>query len=252
MSVIFINPYRFAAPWTPAALTTALWLDAADVSTITSSSGRISQWSDKSGNNRHATQSTTAQQPKVTSNALNGLSVVEFDPASNTYQRLTFSRLQNLGHVFFVAKKNNADDSSTILTDGSAQDLRGVFLGSGTGSNFVVQQISPTISTATRNVWHIAEVATDGINATVGIDTGRSTQSDADLMSCSDIGWYPNANGGFVNQYSFRGQIGEIVVSVSVLTEITRQKLEGYLAHKWGLTANLPSNHPYKTAAPTV
>ena len=28
------------------------------------------------------------------------------------------------------------------------------------------------------------------------------------------------------------------------------EKLEGYLAHKWGLTANLPTNHPYKDYAP--
>ena len=31
-----------------------------------------------------------------------------------------------------------------------------------------------------------------------------------------------------------------------------RQKLEGYLAHKSGLTANLPADHPYKTTPPTV
>jgi len=30
----------------------------------------------------------------------------------------------------------------------------------------------------------------------------------------------------------------------------TRQKLEGYLAHKWGLTNNLPSGHPYKYEPP--
>lgn len=29
-----------------------------------------------------------------------------------------------------------------------------------------------------------------------------------------------------------------------------RQKAEGYMAHKWGLTANLPSGHPYKSSAP--
>ena len=27
----------------------------------------------------------------------------------------------------------------------------------------------------------------------------------------------------------------------------TRQNMEGYLAHKWGLLDNLPSDHPYKT-----
>ena len=30
-----------------------------------------------------------------------------------------------------------------------------------------------------------------------------------------------------------------------------RQRIEGYLAHKWGTTALLPAAHPYKSAAPT-
>ena len=29
------------------------------------------------------------------------------------------------------------------------------------------------------------------------------------------------------------------------------EKVEGYLAHKWGLTDNLPNNHPYKNKVPT-
>ncbi len=34
-------------------------------------------------------------------------------------------------------------------------------------------------------------------------------------------------------------------------TDITDvQKAEGYLAHKWGLTSNLPVSHPYKSSAP--
>jgi hypothetical protein len=34
------------------------------------------------------------------------------------------------------------------------------------------------------------------------------------------------------------------------MTTADRQRVEGYLAHKWGLTANLPADHPYKNAAP--
>ena len=29
------------------------------------------------------------------------------------------------------------------------------------------------------------------------------------------------------------------------------EKAEGYLAHKWGMTSNLPVSHPYKNTAPT-
>jgi hypothetical protein len=36
----------------------------------------------------------------------------------------------------------------------------------------------------------------------------------------------------------------------AALSEADRQKVEGYLAHKWGQTALLPSGHPYKAVAP--
>lgn len=51
--------------WTPTVLGSALslWLDAADASTITLNGSTVSQWNDKSGNGRHATQATAANQP---------------------------------------------------------------------------------------------------------------------------------------------------------------------------------------------
>jgi hypothetical protein len=44
---------------------------------------------------------------------------------------------------------------------------------------------------------------------------------------------------------SIDGYIGEVVL-VREITLATRQKLEGYLAWKWGLAANLPPDHPYR------
>ena len=37
-----------------------------------------------------------------------------------------------------------------------------------------------------------------------------------------------------------------------VLTDLERQKFEGYLAHKWGFQASLPDTHPYRNAPPVV
>lgn len=58
--VSFLTPPQL---WTPANITTALWLDANDSSTITLNGSTVSQWSDKSGNARHATQGVGANQP---------------------------------------------------------------------------------------------------------------------------------------------------------------------------------------------
>lgn len=55
-----------------------------------------------------------------------------------------------------------------------------------------------------------------------------------------------------INLFSLTGQEGEFIFLVEVPSVSTRQKFEGYLAHKWGLVVNLDVSHPYKTAAPTV
>ena len=60
--------------WTPAQITTALWLDAADAATLydaTSggnlvvSGGAVARWNDKSGNSRNATQASASLRPTV-------------------------------------------------------------------------------------------------------------------------------------------------------------------------------------------
>jgi hypothetical protein len=49
---------------------------------------------------------------------------------------------------------------------------------------------------------------------------------------------------------AFKGYIGEVITYPSVLTDTNRQKIEGYLAWKWGLQGSLPIGHPYKNAPP--
>jgi len=44
----------------------------------------------------------------------------------------------------------------------------------------------------------------------------------------------------------FDGQISEVLVYTSYLSQSDRQKIEGYLSCKWGLQQNLPSSHPFK------
>ena len=61
-----------AVAWSPTSLgnSLALWLDASDASSITSSGGLVSQWNDKSGNNRHATQTNAGSRPSVSASGI--------------------------------------------------------------------------------------------------------------------------------------------------------------------------------------
>jgi hypothetical protein len=59
--------------------------------------------------------------------------------------------------------------------------------------------------------------------------------------------------GGRADQFGplwFAGRLGEVIVYNSNLSTDDRQIVEGYLAWKWGLQANLPSTHPYKNKNP--
>lgn len=45
--------------------------------------------------------------------------------------------------------------------------------------------------------------------------------------------------------------LGEMIILDGVPSTSDRQRVEGYLAHKWLLTGSLPADHPYKSTAPT-
>ena len=67
---------------------------------------------------------------------------------------------------------------------------------------------------------------------------------DGDTSGWTDfrIGNYPS--------YEFAGAFHEIIFLEGEIEYVTRNRIEGYLAHKWGLTSNLPAGHPYKDIAP--
>ena len=71
-----------------------LWLDAEDLSTITESSGAVSQWNDKSGNGQNAAQGIGSAQPTTGSRTLNGRNAIDFD-GSAEYMDIPFSSLLN-------------------------------------------------------------------------------------------------------------------------------------------------------------
>ena len=49
---------------------------------------------------------------------------------------------------------------------------------------------------------------------------------------------------------NFNGEIYEVMVFAKKLNDFAVRRLEGYLAYKWGASANLPSDHPFKTVRP--
>jgi hypothetical protein len=83
-----------------------------------------------------------------------------------------------------------------------------------------------------------------GINGTLP-STLNDSQSGT-MAPCSNIVLGANDNAGV----PFSGSYAEILFFSTFLQPQQREQVEGYLAWKWGLVANLPSDHPYKNVLP--
>ena len=100
----------------------ALWLDGSDASTLTlDGSNRVSQWRDKSGNVRHAANSTLAEQPVAVAAALNGLRVVRFTTASLLRSQDVLRGITNAAEVFVVASATASQTGDTFLFGADSQ-----------------------------------------------------------------------------------------------------------------------------------
>jgi len=236
--------------WTPAEITTAFWLDAADANNITVSSGKVSQWSDKSGNSRHATQGTADNQPAYVTGALNGLPVLSFDGSNDEMAIANMTDVTNFAfHV--VLTITNTGDNGAVLTicngDAHPNDPRRVrmlqmyttlqFGASGSAGD----AISPDTTQDEYNLfqWRQESGVTYRFNGdeSAGI-VYPASQSNGPKYALGSDGY---ARGWF--------NIAEIVATPTFSSGNT-EKIEGYLAWKWGLEDNLPVDHPYKTHRP--
>jgi hypothetical protein len=249
-----------AAPWTPADITTALWLDAADASTITEVSGVVSQWNDKSGNGRNVSQGTAGARPALTAANLNAKDVLTFDGGDSLASSVNFPLTGNAAFsIFYVAKKTTTGNGMTVGWGNTslAGKAAGYYEDSTLrGLAFAGGQIYNTTSSQ-NNIWHIAAFTKlpGAINTTSqAFRNGADVAMSGHSSTTPDIASAPFAVGQWADFVAARfiGSMAEVIVTSSSASTFDRQRIEGYLAHKWGLTANLPNDHPYKTAAPTV
>ena len=270
--------------WNPSMLSTALWLDAADASTITESGGAVSQWDDKSGNGRNATQPTSGNRPTYQSSVQNSKNVIRFNSASSQFLTCSntagaFNYLHSgQGLIIAVVKVGTTADPNALY---GVLGNAGAFNSNRRGfSLYWDDRISVPSSNRigvsaydglNNNVYSVNQedillpqsfgIAGALIDAANGIadnrvallingstytgNTNTATVSTGDASFDFQLGDYATGSA------YLQGDIGETIIVPGAVSTLNRQKLEGYLSHKWGLTANLPSDHPYKLVGPT-
>lgn len=276
-----------SATWSPADLPDlAVWYDADDDENITLVNGdtEVAAIADKSGNGVDLTAHPLGiYNPPV--GVINGRRAITFAPSSGTERGLwkadtnsaSISVLQSQNSSAFVVAKD-------YFSTASSTSARYLFCRNAS-SRAAPGMLATTISltpTAYRSLhWttssaivmpsaiytgvHIAgftysnESAGTPLERHYGYVDGVQTAAVTNAGNPTPVNWGAVGDtsfslGCFVNSgiadLSFNGQIGELIVVERVVTTDERQKIEGYLAHKWGIAANLPADHPYKAAPP--
>lgn len=252
--------------WTPAAIATALWLDAADASTFTLTGSDIDQWADKSGNARHATPAT-ATKPTRTASGINSMGSVVFGSGTDPLLTPTFANpasADGLTLAMVLRRAGQPVNFSVPAAKGAANAEWSVQWANAANSNIsywrsnlaggnTVATAGSTLVDATDYLWSCwmsnAGLAQYRWGTTIAGPGSAGSNRPPAGTSALTIGSSPDS--AYAGN-RFQGLIAEIVLVHADVTTATRQLLEGYLAWKWGLEGSLPVGHPYKSAAPTV
>ena len=225
------------------------WFDADDSTTITATT-TISNWADKSGNQGSSasqtadySQSSTSEQPTLTSNGLNNKDVVTFQ--EDDYFDGRFPSGMTNASVFVVL---DTDDAAFIVFSSGSSTYSAVAEDGSSSTNLSSRFGSPThyvtgntVSWSNRDDVHTSLSGAPCIYEAVNCNLGTFANTG---------GTKTHKLGGYGGSFLYSYDMAEVLVYNSALVQADREKVEGYLAHKWGLTTDLPSSHPYKSSAP--
>ena len=235
-----------------------VWFDAADTTRFTLVSNAVSEWRSRVGS--YAWQQATAgNRPTWSATGRNSRPAVAGNGSSQWMQLNTPSTLPQgtaLSHNFAVGHRPNvATGFKAIFTYGTTSvstarqltknendDRAGITNGSSPAHNF------PTAAPAWLNVDKIVSGAFTATGDTAVID-GQYSQDKTFSQNTPvpDRAYLFVFTNGLGN---WDGTVQDILIYSGNLTTEQRQKVEGYLASKWGLRGLLPVSHPYKTENP--
>ena len=217
-----------------------LWLDGADRGSMTLSGSNISQWRDKSGSSNHFTP--TSGTP--TSISDNGMNVVNFTSGTimSSTNQITFTTSSAL---FIVSKITGVVNWGNMLVGFTN------ILGSDYSIRFFEYILRGTDGNGNQGDFANGTFYVNGtFNPSFGSSTYLNTYSLIATVAPQGSGTsYVTLSSAFMSR-NFIGNIAEFLYYPGGVTSSQRQTIEGYLAHKWGLTASLPAGHPFKTIKP--
>lgn len=215
----------------------------------------IDTWSDQSGNNNDATQSTVANMAGYAPNQLNGLPTLVFDGAEDLYGIADLSLFNNVGgaSMFGVAKSDTTSSSvgvffadtalvatrAGLVRENTVHQVGGRRLDADAYQGITGGTVSTTDYSFESGILDYANsdafLYSNGslLNSTTSFQTDGNTEaSDSTAI---------NIGGGPGGVTELNGNIAEIITFDKAVSTSEREEIERYLDNKYQITGNSPS-----------
>jgi hypothetical protein len=246
-----------------------MWLDSSDADSLDVAEDLVAQWADKGPQGNHADQSVPAFRPRLVENAHGNHTMVRFQgsdefvgqflrsdciPAKAAEPRTIVMAMANVGHHPY--KSNHA------IHYGSAGQLEAYGIATRLGGvnrwlNHYWQSGSDSGVDSQTPGGVIVVVSYDGSVDRFFINGKASAENPVALKTAGGTygTWGMHIGARIDPVYGKPTEsgcfdVGEIIVLSTAPDKEERQKVEGYLAHKWGMVEKLPADHPYKSQKP--
>lgn len=212
----------------------SMWYDAADPTTIIQSAGSISQWSDKSGTARHATQAVAGKQPTFRQGAKDGLNAVGFAVANLQLFSLPVLNINAGGYSFFGVFKKG-----TNLFEGfghSATPLLTIPEFTGPGFYFFdlgTNDLSNSNPLPKAGVWQQLTMLMTGAAATSAMYVNGGLLTPLFLQANAFNGIAIDQLGAG-DSTTCEGLMAEMLFYNVLVSDANRLTIQSYLKAKWG------------------
>ena len=191
-------------------------------------------WLDHSGNGNHAVKQGS---PTLTAGALNGLPVMRYSGANGEYH--SFTNMTDVRTIFWVLKATDGGGFSSLLGDNNLYHFH-------PDNNRFWSNNNTNVNVNNGTFWQ------NGVNKIGQNENKPSAYAVLSLRTAGNVEASNFYNDRNINGRTFKGDLAELLIYNTALTDSEIHDIEGKLAWKWGLQDDLATGHPHESANPNL
>lgn len=210
---------------------------------VSITSDSVNTWADQSGNGNDAFQNTLGRRPILVSNSMNGEPVIRFNGVDSY---LTLPTAADLGiqnsdyEIFIVSRSATINTNIEFLLAGNAERYE-LHLNGSAGARFIPKASTyideGSIGDYSDTNAHIYNLRATDTYGNITVDAENSTNYAGNVRNSDAGNIYLGVR--FDNSFTLNGDIAEVIIYNSVLSESDRETVENYLKVKYHIGQNI-------------